>query len=173
MPMCPDEDLRKAFATSPGAEEGASMYPFISDDPSMRSHMEERLRRAEHARLANEARRARKTRSHRPAMEAKGSRDELDPEASWRLALATPVLRDQGMPPEEIDAILGADDPEVVRRYLELHEERLEERLADQRRSIGRLMQVVTPATGVRRSSAGRKRKGMRLVSLRPEGGVR
>ena len=149
------------------------MHPFISVDLSMRSQMEERLRRAEHARLANDARRARKTRSHRPAMEAKGSRDELDPEASWRLALATPVLRDQGMPPEEIDAILGADDPEVVRRYLELHEERLEERLADQRRSIGRLMQVITPATGVRRPSAGRKRKGMRLVSLRPEEGVR
>ena len=48
------------------------MYPFIDDDPSMRSQMEERLRRAEHARLANDARRARKTRSHRPAMEAKG-----------------------------------------------------------------------------------------------------
>ena len=77
------------------------------------------------------------------------------------------------MPPEEIDAILGADDPDVVRKYLELHEERLEERLADQRRSIGRLMQVITPATGARRPSAGRTRKGMRLVSLRPEEGVR
>ena len=149
------------------------MHPFISVDLSMRSQMEERLRRAEHARLVNDARRARKTRSHRPAMEAKGSRDEFDPEASWRLALATQVLRDQGMPPEEIDAILGADDPWVIRKYLELHEERLEERLADQRRSIGRLMQVITPATGVRRPSAGPKRKGMRLVSLRPEEGVR
>lgn len=146
------------------------MYPFIDDDASRRSEMEERLRRAEHARLANDARRARKTRSHRPA---KGSGDELDPETSWRLALATPVLMDQGMPPEEIDAILGADDPEVVRRYLELHEERLEERLADQRRSIDRLMQVITPATGVRRPSAGRKRTGKRLVLLRPDERVR
>ena len=68
------------------------------------------------------------------------------------------------MPPEEIDAILGARDPEVVRRYLELHEERLAERLADQRRTIGRLMQVVTPA---------RKRTALRLVSLRPEGSIR
>ena len=149
------------------------MHPFISVDLSMRSQMEERLRRAERARLVNDARRARKTRSHRPAMEAKGSRDEFDPEASWRLARATQVLRDQGMPPEEIDAILGADDPEVIRKYLELHEERLEERLADQRRSIGRLMQVITPATGVRRPSARRTRSGMRLVSLRPEEGVR
>ena len=68
------------------------------------------------------------------------------------------------MPPEEIDAILGADDPEVVRRYLELHEERLAERLADQRRTIGRLMQVITPA---------RKRTALRLVSLRPEERIR
>ena len=149
------------------------MHPFISVDLSMRSQMEERLRRAERARLVNDARRARKTRSHRPAMEVKGSRDEFDPEASWRLARATQVLRDQGMPPEEIDAILGADDPGVIRRYLELHVERLEERLADQRRSIGRLMQVIPPAPGVRRPSAGPKRKGMRLVSLRPEEGVR
>ena len=120
--------------------------------------MEERLRRAEHARLANDARRARKMRSHRPAT---GSGGELDPETSWRLALATPELMDQGMPPEEIDAILGADDPEVVRRYLELHEERLEERFADQRRSIERLLQVITP------------RRGKRLVPLRLEERVR
>jgi hypothetical protein len=164
---------RNAFTTSPGAEEGASMYPFISDDPSMRSHMEERLRRAEHARLANEARRARKTRSHRAAMEAKGSRDELDPEASWRLALATPVLRDQGMPPEEIDAILGTDDAEVVRRYLELHEERLEERFADQRRTIGRLMQALTTPKGDQRRAARRRRGGTRLVSITSREGLR
>jgi hypothetical protein len=141
------------------------MNPFISDDRLMRSQMEEHLRRAEHARLGNEARRARKMRSLRPAIGAKGSGDELGPEASWRLALATPALRDQGMPPEEIDAILGAEDPVVVRRYLELHEERLEERFADQRRTVGRLLQVITPATGVRRPSARRKRIGMRLVS--------
>ena len=149
------------------------MQPFISVELSMQSQKEERVRRAEHARLVNDARRARKTRSHKAATEARGSRDQLDPEASWRLALATPVLRDQGMPPEEIDAILGADDPWVVRKYLELHEERLEERLAEQRRSIARLRQVIAPATGVQRPSAGRKRKGMQLVSLRPEEGVR
>ena len=34
------------------------MHPFISVDLSMRSQMEERLRRAEHARLVNDARRA-------------------------------------------------------------------------------------------------------------------
>jgi hypothetical protein len=142
------------------------MNPFISDDRLMRTHLEDRLSRAEDARLANAARRARKTRSLRPAMEAKGSRRELGPEASWRLALATPALRDQGMPPEEIDAILGADDPEVIRRYLELHRERLEERLADQRRTIGRLIQVIASPKGDRRRPATRRRGGMRLVSL-------
>jgi hypothetical protein len=149
------------------------MNPFISDDRLMRSQMEDRLRRAEHARLAGEVRRARETRSLGRATEAKASRNELSPEASWRLALATPALMDQGMPAEEIDAILGADDPEVVRRHLELHEERLEERFADQRRTIGHLMQVIaTPASGVRRPSAGRRRRGMRLVSVRPGEGI-
>jgi hypothetical protein len=75
---------------------------------------------------------------------------------------------DQGMTAEEIDAILGANDPEVVRRHLELHEERLEERFADQRRTIGRLIQVITPASRARRPSAGRNRRGMRLVPVRP-----
>jgi len=148
------------------------MSPFISDDRLMRSQLEDRLKRAERARLGEEVRRARKTRSLTPAMEANGSRDELAPEASWRLALATPALMDQGMPPEEIDAMLGTQDPEVVRRYLELHEERLEERFADQRRTIGRLLQVITPATGARRPSSGRNRRGMRLVPVRPGEGI-
>jgi hypothetical protein len=148
------------------------MNPFISDDRLMRSQLEDRLRRAERARLAGEVKRASKTRSLKAPMEAKGSRNELSPEASWRLALATPALMDQGMPPEEIEAILGAHDPEVVRRHLELHEERLEERFADQRRTIGRLMQVITPASGARRPSAGRNRRGMRLVPVRPGEGI-
>jgi hypothetical protein len=46
------------------------------------------------------------------------------------------VLACQGMPPEEIGAVLATDRPEVVRRYLELHRERLEERLADRRREL-------------------------------------
>ena len=61
------------------------MKPFIADDRSMRSQMEERLWRAGQARVADEARRARKTNSLRPAM---------DPEASWRLELATPAGAD-------------------------------------------------------------------------------
>jgi hypothetical protein len=41
------------------------------------------------------------------------------------------TLRRLGMPSDEIHALLSATDPEVVRRYLELHRERLEERLAE------------------------------------------
>jgi len=148
------------------------MDPFISENRLMRSQLDDRLRRAEHARLAGEVRRARKTRSLKAATGAKGSRNELSPEASWRLALATPTLMDQGMPAEEVDAILGADDPEIVRRHLELHEERLEERFADQRRTIGQLMQLITPASRARRPSAGRRRRGMRLVSVTPGGEI-
>ena len=48
---------------------------------------------------------------------------------------AVGVLRSQNMPPGEIRAVLSTDDPDVVHRYLELHGERLEERLADQRRT--------------------------------------
>ena len=46
------------------------------------------------------------------------------------------LLRDQGMPSGEVDSVLNADDPIVVRRYFELHRERLEERLAFQLRAL-------------------------------------
>jgi hypothetical protein len=52
--------------------------------------------------------------------------------ASW----AECVLACQRMPPDEIGAILATDEPEMVRRYLELHRERLEERLADRLREL-------------------------------------
>jgi hypothetical protein len=46
---------------------------------------------------------------------------------------AAHVLRQQGMPALERDAVIGADDPRTIRRYMDLHRERLEERLMDQR----------------------------------------
>jgi DNA-binding transcriptional MerR regulator len=42
------------------------------------------------------------------------------------------ILRRQGMPSREIRAVLAANDPLSVRRLLELHRERLEERLEEQ-----------------------------------------
>ena len=51
-------------------------------------------------------------------------------------AAARRILRRQGMPRREIRAILGADDPLVVRRLLELHRERLEEWIEEQQRLL-------------------------------------
>ena len=52
------------------------------------------------------------------------------------IAAAAIVLRDQGMPMDELRAVLTSADREVVRHHLELHLERLEEWLVAQRRSL-------------------------------------
>jgi hypothetical protein len=46
------------------------------------------------------------------------------------------ILRRQGMPPQEIRALLAADDPLVMRRLMELHRERLGEWLEEQLRLV-------------------------------------
>lgn len=46
-------------------------------------------------------------------------------------------LQQQGMPLKEVVAVLEARDFDVVHRYMELHIERLEERFAEQRRTLG------------------------------------
>jgi DNA-binding transcriptional MerR regulator len=56
------------------------------------------------------------------------------------------TLREQGMPVAELQAILRSDDPVIVRTYLELHRERLDERLAEQVRTLGRLERQLDPA---------------------------
>jgi hypothetical protein len=70
--------------------------------------------------------------------------DGLNPSASGSVAWAISTLRDQGMPPEEIATILGTAEPLMVHRYLELHWERLEEQLGEQRRTLGRLEELLT-----------------------------
>jgi hypothetical protein len=52
------------------------------------------------------------------------------------IASATRTLREQGMPPEEIEAVLVVEEPQVLRRYMELHRERLDERLAVEQRAL-------------------------------------
>ena len=59
------------------------------------------------------------------------------------------VLRDQGMPPDELRAVLTADR-ELVRRHLELHLERLEERLVTQRRRVAAIERVLADPEGFR-----------------------
>jgi hypothetical protein len=46
------------------------------------------------------------------------------------------MLRRLWMPEDEIDAVLAAGDPETVRRYFELHRERLQEQLDERRRAL-------------------------------------
>lgn len=53
--------------------------------------------------------------------------------ARTSMAWAVEALRLCEMPAEEIRAVLSADDPATVRRFLELHRERLEEGVAEQR----------------------------------------
>ena len=46
------------------------------------------------------------------------------------------TLMQQGMPSDEIQAVLRSDDPLIVHRYLELHRERLAERLDADRLAV-------------------------------------
>lgn len=65
---------------------------------------------------------------------------DLRPSLAW----AAGTLRRCEMPPEEIRAVLTADDPEIVRRFLELHRERLEEQIEEQRRTLAWLERSLT-----------------------------
>jgi DNA-binding transcriptional MerR regulator len=56
------------------------------------------------------------------------------------------TLRRQGMPLAEIRAVLSADDPTVVRRHLELHRERMEERLREQTALLASVGSTLTDA---------------------------
>jgi DNA-binding transcriptional MerR regulator len=53
------------------------------------------------------------------------------------------TLIEQGMPVDEVRAVLDAADPMTVRRHLELHRERLAEQLDAQRRAVDRLERVL------------------------------
>ncbi len=63
---------------------------------------------------------------------------------SRRVAWAARALRHQEMPLQEISAVLSAQDQETRRRYLELHRERLRERLSDQLRTLDRLERLLS-----------------------------
>jgi predicted solute-binding protein len=66
------------------------------------------------------------------------------------------ALRDQGMSWDEIRIVSTTTDRELVRRHLELHVERLEERLGDQRRTVAAVERVLAEATEPQVESAGR-----------------
>ena len=62
------------------------------------------------------------------------------------LAWAEMVLRDQEMPPDELRVVLTTADRELVRHHLELHLERLEEWLSNQRRRVAAVERIVAEA---------------------------
>lgn len=53
------------------------------------------------------------------------------------------ALRAHDMPQDEIRAVLTTRDPTIVRRYLELHRERLQEQLDDRLRTLGVIESVL------------------------------
>ena len=59
------------------------------------------------------------------------------------------ILRRQGMPPQDIRAVLAADDPLVGRRLLELHRERLEEWLDEQWKLVANIERVLVDGPAV------------------------
>jgi hypothetical protein len=63
---------------------------------------------------------------------------------SW----AETVLRDQGMPPDELRVVLTTADRELIRRHLELHLERLEERLVTQGRWVAAIERILADPEG-------------------------
>jgi hypothetical protein len=83
-----------------------------------------------------------------------GSRETELPLAP-SLASAGLILRDQGMPTDELHVVLTSEDAEIVRRYLAFHVERMEERLVEQRRRATWAEQLLTMAAAIRHQSLG------------------
>jgi hypothetical protein len=63
------------------------------------------------------------------------------------------VLLDQSMPPDDLRMVVTSDDPELIRRHLELHRERLEERLRTQRRRVDAIEQILSGEARSRQSA--------------------
>jgi hypothetical protein len=87
--------------------------------------------------------------TRRPARGAATPRGE--PErlfGSGSVTWAAAVLRDQEMPSDEIRAVVTSADPEIVHRHLELHLERLEERLGAQRRALAAIERLLVEGGG-------------------------
>ena len=85
----------------------------------------------------------------RPSVEPEG------PDVS-SLIRAAALLRESRMPADEIRTIVTTAEPELVHRYLDLHLERLEEWLLDQRRTLASVEELL--ASGTRPAAHGRAR---------------
>ena len=102
---------------------------------------------------------------------ARGAGSPVDPEhqpGSGSVTWAANVLRYHEMPPDEIQAVLTSDDPELIHRYLELHRERLEEWVGDQRRTLAAVERLLAEVAAERRRARDEDaRNGDRAVRMR------
>jgi len=62
---------------------------------------------------------------------------------SEQVAWAARALLRQEMPSEEINAVLTAEDSDLIHRYMELHRERLQEQLGDRLRALDHLERIL------------------------------
>ena len=84
-----------------------------------------------------------------------------DPVDRDHLISAAHELQRLGMPPMEIHTVLVTDDPDVVRRLMELHRERLQERLSDDVARVGHIEASLSEVISART----RARSAKRLVA--------
>jgi hypothetical protein len=82
----------------------------------------------------------------------------MSPESAGR------ILREQGMPPEQVHAVLARRDPVLARRVFELHRERLGERLEEQRRLVERIERGLGRGVSARPPSVVRQQSPDRIV---------
>jgi hypothetical protein len=77
-----------------------------------------------------------------------GSTGLFDPgrARSRGVAWAERVLREQDMPADELRVVLTSEDGDLVRRYLDLHLERLDEWVVSQRRRVELVGLILTEA---------------------------
>jgi hypothetical protein len=110
-----------------------------------------------------------------PHTESLGKKGGLSLSPSGSIAWAISMLESQGMPWEEIATILAADEPVLIRRFFELHRERLEEHFAAQRRTLVRFERLLTApsstSTSAARSVVVDGRTGPRRVTSPPPTG--
>jgi hypothetical protein len=86
-----------------------------------------------------------------------------DPVHWDRVLWAAYALRAHGMAQGEVHSLLATDDPRLIRRHLDLHRERLEERFADHRELMnsieGLLLEAAGLETGIGRDRSSRPPK--------------
>lgn len=84
---------------------------------------------------------------------------------TYQEASAIQILDALGMPRDELRAVVAADDPSIIHRHIELHRERLAERLADQLQTLRSLERTLNLAILDRRSASPSSRWSSQEVS--------